>query len=75
MGAAGESEFLDLHRKNRQLERLLAGEQEQLGQIAKRLTAIETERGRSGPSDVPELRVQLTRIAETMRELRRGRSQ
>ncbi|HZX39566.1 MAG TPA: response regulator [Streptomyces sp.] len=67
--------FLDLHRKNRQLERLLASEQEQLGQIAKRLTAIETELGRSGPSDVPELRVQLTRIEETMRELRRGRSQ
>jgi response regulator RpfG family c-di-GMP phosphodiesterase len=67
--------FLDLHRKNRQLERLLASEQEQLGQIAKRLTAIETELGRSGPSDVPELRVQLTRIEETMRELlnrRRG---
>ncbi|MFI2349498.1 two-component system response regulator [Streptomyces sp. NPDC019443] len=61
--------FLDLHRKNRQLERLLASEQEQLGQIAKRLTAIETELGRSGPSDVPELRVQLTRIEETMREL------
>ncbi|MFF3246906.1 two-component system response regulator [Streptomyces sp. NPDC002870] len=67
--------FLDLHRKNRQLERLLASEQEQLGQIAKRLTAIETELGRSGPSDVPELRVQLTRIEEAMRELRRGRSQ
>ncbi|MDQ0943624.1 two-component system response regulator [Streptomyces sp. V1I1] len=67
--------FLDLHRKNRQLERLLASEQEQLGQIAKRLTAIETELGRSGPSDVPELRVQLNRIEETMRELlnrRRG---
>ncbi|MET7715421.1 response regulator [Streptomyces sp. NPDC005407] len=61
--------FLDLHRKNRQLERLLASEQEQLGQIAKRLTAIETELGRSGPSDVPELRVQLNRIEETMREL------
>jgi response regulator RpfG family c-di-GMP phosphodiesterase len=61
--------FLDLHRKNRQLERLLASEQEQLGQIAKRLTAIETELGRSGPSDVPELRAQLTRIEKTMREL------
>jgi response regulator RpfG family c-di-GMP phosphodiesterase len=61
--------FLDLHRKNRQLERLLASEQEQLGQIAKRLTAIETELGRGGPSDVPELRVQLNRIEETRREL------
>lgn len=67
--------FLDLHRKNRQLERLLASEQEQLRQITKRLTAIETELGRSGPSDVPELRLQLTRIEETMGELRRGRSQ
>jgi response regulator RpfG family c-di-GMP phosphodiesterase len=66
--------FLDLHRKNRQLERLLASEQEQLGQIAKRLTAIETELGRGGPSDVPELRVQLNRIEETMRELLNGRT-
>ncbi|MFF4229947.1 two-component system response regulator [Streptomyces sp. NPDC001820] len=67
--------FLDLHRKNRQLERMLAREQEQLRQIAKRLTAIETELGRSGPRDVPEVRVQLARMEEILKDLRRGRSQ
>ncbi|MBT2391666.1 response regulator [Streptomyces sp. ISL-1] len=67
--------FLDLHRKNQQLERMLAREQEQLRQIAKRLTAIETELGRSGPRDVPEVRVQLARMEEILKDLRRGRSQ
>ncbi|MFI1400181.1 two-component system response regulator [Streptomyces sp. NPDC020681] len=65
--------FLDLHRKNRQLERALAREQEQLGEITERLTAIETELGRSGPSDVPELRMQLARMEEILQDLRRGR--
>lgn len=65
--------FLDLHRKNRQLERLLAREQEQLGEIEERLTTIETELGRSGPVDVTELRTQLTRMEELLTDLRRGR--
>ncbi|WP_406732072.1 two-component system response regulator [Streptomyces sp. NBC_01794] len=67
--------FLELHRKNRQLERMLAQEQEQLGQMSKRLSAIESELDRSGPSDIPEVRVQLTRVEEILRDLRRGRSQ
>ncbi|MER5459599.1 response regulator [Streptomyces sp. NPDC002668] len=67
--------FLELHRKNRQLERMLAQEQEQLGQMSKRLSAIESELERSGPSDIPEVRVQLTRVEEILRDLRRGRSQ
>ncbi|MEW2081225.1 response regulator [Streptomyces sp. NPDC005283] len=67
--------FLELHRKNRQLERMLAQEQEQLGQMSKRLSAIESELGRSGPSDIPEVRMQLTRVEEILRDLRRGRSQ
>ncbi|NUK05246.1 response regulator [Streptomyces lunaelactis] len=67
--------FLDLHRKTRQLERMLAQEQEQLGEMAKRLSAIETELERSGPADVPEVRAQLTRVEEILRDLRRGRSQ
>ncbi|MEU3920231.1 response regulator [Streptomyces sp. NBC_00879] len=65
--------FLDLHRKNRQLERMLAREQEQLGELAERLSTIETELGRSGPADVPELRMQLTRMEELLTDLRRGR--
>ncbi|MGW0552838.1 response regulator [Streptomyces sp. NPDC002926] len=67
--------FLELHRKNRQLERMLAQEQEQLGQMSKRLSAIESELDRSGPSDIPEVRMQLTRVEEILGDLRRGRSQ
>jgi response regulator RpfG family c-di-GMP phosphodiesterase len=67
--------FLDLHRKNRQLERLLAHEQTQLGQIATRLSVIESELARSGPSDVPEVCVQLKRVEEILTELRRAQSQ
>ncbi len=68
------SVFLDLHRKNRQLARMLAREQEQLGQMADRLTEIEAELARCGPSGVPEVRGQLTRIEEGIRDLRRSRS-
>ncbi|MFD9223963.1 two-component system response regulator [Streptomyces sp. NPDC060064] len=69
------SVFLELHRKNRQLERMLAQDQEQLGQMSQRLSAIESELDRSGSNDMPEVRVQLTRVEEILRDLRRGRSQ
>ena len=65
--------FLDLHRKNRQLERLLAREQQQLGTIADQLGAIEKALDRSGPADTPELRTQLTRVEEALRDLRHVR--
>jgi response regulator RpfG family c-di-GMP phosphodiesterase len=65
--------FLDLHRKNRQLERLLAREQQQLGTLADQLGAIEKALDRSGPADTPELRTQLTRVEEALRDLRRVR--
>ncbi|MFK4222654.1 two-component system response regulator [Streptomyces sp. NPDC019890] len=65
--------FLDLHRKNRQLERLLAREQQQLGTIADRLGAIEKALDCGSPADVPELRTQLTRVEEALRDLRRVR--
>ncbi|MGI5398990.1 response regulator [Streptomyces sp. CA-135486] len=65
--------FLDLHRKNRQLERLLAREQHQLGTIADRLGAIEKALDLSGPADAPELRTQLTRVEEALRDLGRVR--
>ncbi|WP_079123131.1 response regulator [Streptomyces abyssalis] len=35
------SVFLELHRKNRQLQQLLAGERDRLGEFARRLTALE----------------------------------
>ncbi|MFI9582151.1 two-component system response regulator [Streptomyces sp. NPDC052236] len=67
--------FLDLHRKNRQLERMLAREQEQLGQITERLSLIEKELGQGGGPGAPtEVRAQLTRIEAVLGELRRGRS-
>lgn len=67
--------FLDLHRKNRQLERMLAREQEQLSQIAERLSLIEKELGQGGgPGAFTEVRAQLTRMEAVLEELRRGRS-
>ncbi|MFD9795141.1 two-component system response regulator [Streptomyces sp. NPDC059070] len=64
--------FLDLHRKSRQLERLLAQEQQHLAEIARRLTAIEEELARGGPAEVTELRHQLAALESLMRDLKRG---
>jgi response regulator RpfG family c-di-GMP phosphodiesterase len=66
--------FLELHRKNRQLERMLAGEQKQLDQIAQRLSAIEDELARGELAEVPELRHQMARLEDALRALRRARS-
>ncbi|MFD7167473.1 response regulator [Streptomyces violascens] len=66
--------FLELHRKNRQLERMLAGEQKQLDQISARLGAIEDELARGGLAEVPELRHQMARLEDALRALRRARS-
>ena len=65
--------FIDLHRKNQQLERLLEQEQEHLGRIAGRLSAIEEELGRGGPNDLALLKDQLARIDDALGELQRGR--
>ncbi|MFD5030047.1 two-component system response regulator [Streptomyces sp. NPDC058405] len=67
------SVFLDLHRKNRQLERMLAQDQKQLGQITDRLSSIEEELRRNGPNDLTVLGHQLARIEDALGELRRGR--
>ncbi|MFI6639777.1 two-component system response regulator [Streptomyces sp. NPDC050504] len=65
--------FLELHRKNRQLERLLEREQRQLGQIAERLSAIESSLEREGPADTAALRQQLAQVEEVLGDLRRAR--
>ncbi|MFF3750301.1 two-component system response regulator [Streptomyces sp. NPDC002018] len=65
--------FLDLHRKNRQLERMLAQEQQHLGEIAGRLSSIEEQLRRGAPNDLEALGQQLTRISDTLGELRRER--
>ncbi|MCL7377309.1 MULTISPECIES: two-component system response regulator [unclassified Streptomyces] len=69
------SVFLDLHRKNRQLERLLAREQEHLGEITDRLASIEDELRAGASGGLDSVGKQLARIEETLEELRRGRDQ
>ncbi|WP_394434219.1 response regulator [Streptomyces sp. SGAir0957] len=63
--------FLDLHRKNQQLERLLAREQQQFDALAARMTSIERMLSQATDPDVRELRHHLTRMEETMRTMRR----
>lgn len=65
--------FLELHRKNQQLERMLAREQTQFDELAARLTALERQLAADDPADVLELRRHLTRMEELLREMRRGR--
>ncbi|MFF4346670.1 response regulator [Streptomyces sp. NPDC001530] len=65
--------FLDLHRKNQQLERMLAREQEQFNELANRLKKIETHMAASSLQDVFELRHQVRQMEELLREMRRGR--
>ncbi|MEV7089547.1 response regulator [Streptomyces sp. NPDC093085] len=68
------SVFLDLHRKNRQLERALAREQEQLEEVAGRLTKIEDALRGDAPehlTDLTDVRGHLARIEESLGELRR----
>jgi response regulator RpfG family c-di-GMP phosphodiesterase len=65
--------FLDLHRKNQQLERMLAREQAQFDELSNRLKKIETHMAASSLQDVFELRHQLRQMEELIREMHRGR--
>ncbi|WP_406489007.1 two-component system response regulator [Streptomyces phaeochromogenes] len=65
--------FLDLHRKNRQLERMLAREQAQFDELADRLRAIETHMATSDLEDVLELRYHIRHMEDLLREMRKGR--
>ncbi|MFD7705875.1 two-component system response regulator [Streptomyces sp. NPDC059785] len=65
--------FLDLHRKNQQLERMLAREQAQFDELAARLSGIETAMAASGVQDVADLRLQVRQMEELLREMRRLR--
>ncbi|MFF3482061.1 two-component system response regulator [Streptomyces sp. NPDC002701] len=65
--------FLDLHRKNRQLERMLAREQLQFDELADRLRAIETRLSAGGLTDVAGLRRHVRHMEDLLREMRRGR--
>ncbi|WP_405879692.1 response regulator [Streptomyces sp. NBC_01136] len=65
--------FLDLHRKNQQLERMLTREQGQFDELADRLKKIDTHMAASGSDDVFELRHQVREMEELLREIRRRR--
>ncbi|WP_425833866.1 response regulator [Streptomyces fractus] len=64
--------FLDLHRKNRQLERLLAREHQQLDSLAARMTTMEQRLAKDENPDVRELRDDIGEMKETLRVMRRG---
>ncbi|MGW1722836.1 response regulator [Streptomyces sp. NPDC002306] len=64
------SVFLDLHRKNRQLERLLAGEQAGFGRLSRELAALEDQLSGDDPPDLETLR---TRVRELRHLIGRGR--
>ncbi|QFZ76438.1 response regulator [Streptomyces fagopyri] len=61
--------FLDLYRKNQQLERLLAREHVHAARISARLASLEDQLATEDPPDVPDLRRQL---GELQRLVARG---
>ncbi|MFG2781121.1 two-component system response regulator [Streptomyces prunicolor] len=63
--------FLELHRKNQLLERMLAREQGQFDELALRLKEIEARVAASSVEEVQELRVQVREMGQLVRELRR----
>ncbi|MGW6489889.1 response regulator [Streptomyces sp. NPDC055056] len=66
--------FLDLHRKNRQLERLLAREEERFDELADRLRGIETQLAAGTLDDAAGLREQLRRMEALLADMRRDRA-
>jgi CheY-like chemotaxis protein len=64
--------FLDLHRKNRQLQRLLAREHQQLDDLAARMTTMERRLAEDENPDVRELRHDIGEMKATLRLVRRG---
>ena len=65
------SVFLELHRKNQLLERMLAREQRQFDELALRLKEIEARMAASSVVEVGELRVQVREMGQLVRDLRR----
>ena len=65
------SVFLELHRKNQLLERMLAREQRQFDELALRLKEIEARMAASSVDEVGELRVQVREMGQLVRDLRR----
>ncbi|MFI1409366.1 two-component system response regulator [Streptomyces sp. NPDC020707] len=65
--------FLDLHRKNQQLERMLAREQAQFDELTRRLHAIETTVTVGGLTDLAELHQHVRHMEDLLHEMQRGR--
>ncbi|MFJ8139052.1 two-component system response regulator [Streptomyces sp. NPDC096013] len=65
------SVFLELHRKNQLLERMLAREQGQFDELALRLKEIEARMAASSVDEVGELRVQVREMGQLVRNMRR----
>ncbi|MDQ1045466.1 two-component system response regulator [Streptomyces sp. V4I2] len=56
--------FLDLHRKNQQLERLLRREQDSYGEVDAGLAALEAQLAGDAPPDIPALRAQVRELRQ-----------
>jgi response regulator RpfG family c-di-GMP phosphodiesterase len=66
------SVFLDLHRKNQQLERLLAQQEADCGEVGTRLAALEKVLA-DDPRNLPEARRQLGELQQFVESIRHGR--
>ncbi|MEK8170783.1 response regulator [Streptomyces sp. M19] len=67
--------FLDLHRKSRQLQRLLLHDQKRIDELAERLDAVERELARRSAdnADLAELHHRIALLEESVEGLRYGR--
>ncbi|MEU2787502.1 response regulator [Streptomyces sp. NPDC007100] len=66
--------FLDLHRKNRQLRRLIKQDHARMAELADRISEIEHQLSGSGSPGERDLAPSVARMAESVRALGRGRS-
>ncbi|MFI5884292.1 two-component system response regulator [Streptomyces sp. NPDC051554] len=66
------SVFLELHRKNQLLERMLAREQGQFDELTLRLKEIEARMAASTVDEVLELRYRVREMGQLVRDMRRG---
>ncbi|GCD45868.1 two-component system response regulator [Streptomyces paromomycinus] len=64
--------FLDLHRKNRQLRRLIKQDHARMGELADRISEIERHLSGSSVPGERELSESVARMGESVRALRRG---
>ncbi|KOT62186.1 MULTISPECIES: response regulator [Streptomyces] len=65
--------FLDLHRKNRQLRRLIKQDHARMDELADRISEIERRLSASDDPGERDLSESVARMAESVRSLRRGR--